>query len=67
MPLIIVDEERCKGCELCTQACPCGIIRMSEKLNSKGYHPSELAEPEKCKACKMCALVCPDCAIEVFK
>jgi len=35
MAKIIIDEERCKGCELCTVACPKGIIVMAEYFNKK--------------------------------
>ncbi|PKK91277.1 MAG: tungsten formylmethanofuran dehydrogenase [Candidatus Wallbacteria bacterium HGW-Wallbacteria-1] len=67
MPRIVVDDERCKGCGLCIDACPKKIIVESEKLNSKGYHPAKQVNEEKCVGCKICATVCPDCAIEVFK
>jgi Fe-S-cluster-containing hydrogenase component 2 len=33
MAKIVVDEERCKGCELCIPACPKHIMVMSEKFN----------------------------------
>lgn len=67
MPRIVVDDERCKGCGLCIDACPQKIIEESDKLNSKGYHPARQVREEKCTGCKICATVCPDCAIEVFK
>ena len=38
MAKIIVDFERCKGCALCTTACPKKIVEIQkEKRNSKGY------------------------------
>ncbi len=64
---IVVDTERCKGCELCTQACPFGIISMSEEVNSKGYHYAYLADPYACTGCENCALVCPDTVITVYR
>lgn len=67
MAKIVVDEERCKGCELCIPACPKYIMVMSEKINKKGYHPAKQIKPEECTGCAFCAIVCPDVAIEVFK
>ena len=41
MPTIIVNENICKGCELCIDACPRGLIILAkDKINSKGYHPA---------------------------
>ncbi|MEA1939820.1 MAG: 4Fe-4S binding protein [Candidatus Caldatribacteriota bacterium] len=67
MAKIIIDEEKCKGCELCTVACPENIIVMAKHFNKKGYHPAEQINPEKCTGCAFCALTCPDLAIEVYK
>ncbi|GAB4117350.1 MAG: ferredoxin family protein [Candidatus Caldatribacteriota bacterium] len=67
MAKIVIDEERCKGCELCLEACPQKIIVMAEGFNKKGYHPAQQINPEKCTGCAFCALTCPDVAIEVFK
>jgi len=67
MAKIIIDQERCKGCELCTSACPKHIIIMSEYFNAKGYHTAKQVKPEECTGCAFCALTCPDVAIEVYK
>lgn len=67
MAKIVVDEERCKGCELCIPACPKHIMVMSEKFNKKGYYQAKQIKPEECTGCTFCAMVCPDVAIEVFK
>ena len=49
MARIIVREEVCKGCEMCVNACPKKIIRLSkDRINAKGYHPAELIDEEKC-------------------
>jgi 2-oxoglutarate ferredoxin oxidoreductase subunit delta len=66
MAKVTFDEERCKGCELCTTVCPQGIVGMTaERINSKGYHPAEVIEMEKCTGCAACARICPDVVIVV--
>ncbi len=66
MPLVKIEAERCKGCELCVRACPQGIINMSEKINTKGYQYANVFEQPRCIGCKLCALTCPDVAIQVL-
>lgn len=35
--IIVVDRERCKGCNLCVVACPLHILALTEKqVNKKG-------------------------------
>jgi 2-oxoglutarate ferredoxin oxidoreductase subunit delta len=65
MPRVKVDENRCKGCELCVNACPQKVLRMARTINLKGYFPAEPGRPELCIGCRICAIVCPDVAIEV--
>ena len=67
---IIVDQERCKGCELCTHFCPQDVMMLDpDKLNAKGYHPAMLLETNEqvCTGCSICAVVCPDVAITVLR
>lgn len=63
---IIIDIEKCKGCELCASACPQESLELSRKLNSKGYHYIVKIE-DNCTGCTNCALVCPDSVIKVFR
>ena len=63
---IIIDIEKCKGCELCAAACPQQSLELSRKLNSKGYHYIVKIE-DNCTGCTNCALVCPDSIIKVFR
>jgi 2-oxoglutarate ferredoxin oxidoreductase subunit delta len=63
---VIFDEDRCKGCELCTTACPLKLVAMDEKrINAKGYHPAGVREMDRCTGCASCARICPDVAIRV--
>lgn len=67
MANVVIDRERCKGCELCIPVCPQHLLRRSGRPNSRGYHPAEVVEAlaSECVGCGQCFLVCPDVAIEI--
>ncbi len=69
MSRIDVQEDRCKGCLLCTTVCPVDIIVQSNRFNVSGYKVAEVpqSDVEKCIGCASCALICPDVAITVYK
>lgn len=63
---VTFNENICKGCELCTTACPVKIVIMDKKrINAKGYHPATVVEMDKCIGCANCATICPDSVITV--
>ncbi|MDD2401090.1 MAG: 4Fe-4S binding protein [Clostridia bacterium] len=64
---VTFNEELCKGCELCKNACPKGIIEMAGYINAMGYHPAKLVNPQECVGCGFCALMCPDLVIKIEK
>lgn len=66
---IVIDELRCKGCALCTVACPQELIKMSSELNKQGFLPAVITaeDMERCTGCTLCAQICPDVAIEVYR
>jgi 2-oxoglutarate ferredoxin oxidoreductase subunit delta len=64
---VVVDTERCKGCDLCIVACPSKVLAMSKDANTKGYNYSYMANPDACVGCVACAYVCPDACITVYK
>lgn len=65
---IIVDRERCKGCNLCVVACPLDLLTLTPKaVNKKGYHYAEQNNEDLCNGCTSCAIVCPDGCITVYR
>lgn len=65
---VVIDVERCKGCELCRDACPQDVLQLAQELNNKGYRPVILLDPEHdCTGCALCAVMCPDACITVYK
>lgn len=64
---IVVNVERCKGCDLCVVACPSDVLVLSKEANSKGYNFSHMETPDNCIGCAACAYVCPDACITVYK
>ena len=69
MGKITIKEDRCKGCELCIDACPYGLLKMSVEVNHFGYHIAQFVQGngKKCTACKFCGMMCPDFAIDVYE
>jgi 2-oxoglutarate ferredoxin oxidoreductase subunit delta len=65
MPKVIIDPDRCKGCELCNAACPQQILGMSKEINTKGYFFARVTDFTRCIGCRLCAITCPDVAILV--
>ncbi|HAY34959.1 MAG TPA: 4Fe-4S dicluster domain-containing protein [Ignavibacteria bacterium] len=63
---VVFDIQKCKGCELCITACKEGGLKLSEKLNSRGYR-YVIANNDLCTGCINCALVCPDAVITVYR
>lgn len=55
---VIVDVEKCNGCEECLEACTVQVLEMQDGK-------SVPANPEKCLGCKNCVEICKDKAITV--
>jgi len=64
---IKIDQELCKGCQVCFSFCPKASISQANKLNSNGYLPAVFIDEGECSACRICAVVCPEVAIEVYR
>jgi len=66
--MIVVDEDRCKGCGLCVAVCPAEILQLAEgRFNAKGYPPVEVTDHQACTGCAMCAIICPDVVFTVYR
>ena len=65
---VVVDAERCKGCDLCVEACPSDVLSPSPcEVNAKGYRYVFVKDPEGCIGCANCGLVCPDGCLTIYK
>ncbi len=63
---VVIDIQKCKGCELCTTACKEHALTLSDTINIKGYRYI-IANNDACTGCVNCALVCPDAVITVYR
>ncbi len=62
-----IEADLCKGCLLCIEACPPGVLVVSKSLNKIGYRPAEYLG-EKCTGCGICFYICPEPgSIRVYK
>lgn len=64
---VVVNTERCKGCNLCVVACPTNVLALGKEVNNKGYHYSYMKNADDCIGCASCGYVCPDGCITVYK
>ena len=63
--IVNIIDDRCKGCGFCIEFCPQGVLLLSQRTNSRGYHPPEIIPDTLCVNCGLCALLCPDFAIYI--
>jgi ferredoxin len=57
LPTLLLNNERCVGCGLCSRKCPTSAISI---LDKKPTH-----DPTKCKMCMECVNKCPRKSIEI--
>ena len=58
-PTVLINEDLCKGCGLCIDVCPPGVLRQDSKLNHLGFHPVNYTG-QWCNACGVCFYACPE-------
>ena len=64
---IVIDEQFCKGCNLCLEVCPRKVFGKSSKRSRAGYSMPEAAELNQCSVCFLCEMTCPDLALTVIE
>ena len=63
---VIINIDKCKGCELCIEACPEETLALSGKINQKGYRYA-ITVNHTCTGCVKCAIVCPEGIITIYR
>ena len=64
-PFPVINKLECKGCERCIISCPKNLLKMSKKINERGYHYVEYIG-SGCTGCANCYYSCPEpLAIEI--
>ena len=66
MAIVKINEDYCKSCGLCVEACPREALKIGRHLNVHGFNPVVFDDTKECSGCGNCALVCPDAAIELY-
>jgi 2-oxoglutarate ferredoxin oxidoreductase subunit delta len=64
--MIEVNDDWCKGCNICIERCPRNALEQSDRINKKGVRPPQLKKNNECNDCRLCELICPDLAINVI-
>lgn len=65
MNRIVLDNDFCKGCQLCIAVCPQQVLGLSTTRNAKGYLVPFAERADDCSGCLQCEMTCPDLAITV--
>ena len=65
---VIVNTQRCKGCNLWVVACPDSVLELQPReVNDRGYHYVYMKNPDDCNGCTSCSTVCPDGVLTVYR
>ena len=59
MYMVVLDEEKCTGCDSCAEGCPAQI------LGFDGTHALIKGDSCECMGCEACVMVCPAGAFTV--
>ena len=64
---LMLQMDRCKGCDICIEVCPRKVLEKGTTLNKKTVYPPALVAGAKCTLCQECEINCPDFAIYVLE
>jgi 2-oxoglutarate ferredoxin oxidoreductase subunit delta len=64
---VVVNTDRCKGCDLCVVACPTNVLILGKEVNAKGYNYAQVQNSDDCIGCANCGYVCPDGCLTIYK
>ncbi|MBN2120209.1 MAG: 4Fe-4S binding protein [Candidatus Omnitrophica bacterium] len=67
MIILKIKKDRCKGCQLCIEACPQKKLKLSSELNRHGTYYAMAEDAKNCIGCGLCFVVCPDACIEIYE
>ncbi len=62
---VVIDQNLCTGCELCTYACPQSVLKAIPDIHRIEGVVAVVYNPALCTACRQCEDVCPDFCITV--
>jgi 2-oxoglutarate ferredoxin oxidoreductase subunit delta len=62
---ILIDDQFCKGCNLCLHVCPKNIFSEGEGRSRGGYRMPRVDGEKECTGCLLCEMTCPDLALTV--
>jgi NAD-dependent dihydropyrimidine dehydrogenase PreA subunit len=60
MVKIMVDSDKCNGCETCVNTCPIGVYEMKDGKSAP-------VKVDECLVCRACEAQCPQGAIQVVE
>ncbi len=63
---ITIYRHFCKGCEICAEVCPKGVLLMQPASDRWEGSIVEIVDIDACNSCMLCEHQCPDFAIEVY-
>jgi 2-oxoglutarate ferredoxin oxidoreductase subunit delta len=64
---ILIDDQFCKGCDLCIEVCPREVFGKGNKRSRAGYSMPKVLSLRNCVACLLCEMTCPDLALTVIE
>jgi 2-oxoglutarate ferredoxin oxidoreductase subunit delta len=64
---ITIDDQFCKGCNLCIEVCPRKVFGNGRKRSRAGYAMPQVSDLGKCTVCFLCEMTCPDLALTVIE